>query len=220
MTWSDAADYGQAQLAERQLLSDDSMSMLSKANSLGQMRSLSEKPESNNGPTTMGDLIHGAMGGALGLGIAKGVGSVLGLKERTQGRLEDFAMAAGGLWNAGYFKKKASVMEQDAHNAFRLGFVKAALDSGLLKTGGFAPVVIPLSPESMMAPIRGLGGLATGAGSLTGSVAGTLDSPDEDDEDLARLQVEKEMLRDQLGRILADRRSRSVKQLLAKRRGM
>jgi hypothetical protein len=147
-----------------------------------------------------------AIGGALGYGLGRGIGAAVGLPESRTNALAAAGAAYGGL--VGLSKSASDTTER--REAFRAGFIKAAVERGYFKKHAF---IAPL----LLAPLTGLSGVAQQAGTAAGSVLGAADAPDDVDTAIVREKVETELLRQELERVKAQRKSRILKQLLAKR---
>lgn len=212
MTWGDAASYGSAMASRNSLLTSPG-SIFDKAKQLSQFDQFAAKPAS--GGLTVGAVVRSAIGGAFGLGLSRMAGGMLGLSDRTQDKVDSMAMGLGGAYNSGLFKGGESAIDtlEERRHAFRLGFMKGAMASGLIKSSA----MLAVTPELLVSPITMTGNMVSAAGNAAGSVIGGLDSPDEDDEDLAKLNAQKELLRKQLMTAEAERKTRMLKQLLAKR---
>lgn len=257
------------------------LNFFDQAKQLGRENAIANQPAPKSNVPTLGDVVHGAIGAGIGLGIVNGITKLLGVEGKFKERLQDLAMLAGGAWNTGYIKTS-----EERRHAFRLGFVKAAYDKGLLKSaltlngaeatvhqlaptvvearekrraafderasalakdsGGtvtpaqlaelrrqldkempestqlksaaIAPLNIPITPDLITAPFRMGANMANTAGSLAGSAAGAISSPTGEDEAVAKIQVETELLKQQLAKLEADKKNRLIKSILARRR--
>jgi hypothetical protein len=211
MTWGDAASFSTVSKNREELMSSD-MNLVDKLKRINQLDNAVAAPPVDNSPT-IGDLLSSAMRGMLGLGIARGASNILGLSEETKNKVENMGMFLGA---SSRLMKNAEV--QDRRNAFKLAFVRAALDAGAFgKEAAFAPVGIMATPDTLIAPVRGIAGAVSSTGGLAGSLLGAADAPDEHEEELAQLAAQKEQLRDQLRRLTAEKKSNVLKQLLANR---
>jgi len=212
----DPLRFAQMQSAREGLMSG-SGSILDRAQNVQRFDSLASAYKPSKG-LTFGHVLRGAIGGAIGTGVARTVSSMFGLGEDSRRRLIDYGAMSGAALNSGYFKG-GSDMEMRKH-AFRLGFLRAALNSNLWKQAAMltAPLAIPLSPDSLTAPVRAAGGAAGSAAMNTGALLGALTAPDEGDVDVAKLQLHRAMLEARLSELETQRRSRLVRQILEKRR--
>lgn len=210
MTMADAAQLSQLLNARNNV----SGNFFQQAEQLGQLNSAFNAPPPKSNVPTLGDVIHGAIGAGLGLGVARGVTNILGIDGKFKDRLEDLGMLVGGARNIGYMKTS-----EERRHAFRLGFLKAAYDKGLLKEAAIAPVNIPLTPDLITAPFRFGTNLAKTTGGLAGTAAGIAASPSSEDEAIAKVQVETELLKRRLAQLEGERKNRLVKALLAQRQG-
>jgi len=217
MPYSSAADFAQVQDYRRRVAGDPSRSLVSKARALADVQREIDKPEPRRG-MTFGDVFRGAIGAAAGYGIARGAANAMNVDPEYKGILSAAGAGLGALMNSGMLKRGAS--EEERTHAFRFGFVKAARDVGYFaKESAFWPIpTVPISPGSVMAIPRGLAGAAARGGQIVGSAIGAADAPDEDEVELAEIQVQKALLEEQLDRLKSERRNRALKRLLAERR--
>lgn len=228
MGYSDAADYHTA-MESRDSIIHGGGSLIDKARRLANWQALVDKKEPAKKQWTFGDVLHGAIGAALGVGVARGASNILGLDERLADKLETAAMGAGAAMNTGVIKwaedTEAQIgkmndaipkIAQQRKHAFRLGFLKAAQDLDLLKKEAIVPVVT-LNPADLAAIPRAAAKALTSTGRTLGSLAGTVDAPDETEEALTELEVEKQLLEERLARLQADRRNASLRKVLANR---
>lgn len=229
MTYGDAVNYFQAMQAERSIGSDPSTSFGEKARRMAEFAKLRDRPADQPRRWTVGDVIHGAIGAATGVGMARGLSKLLGLGSRMSDKLETAAMGIGAAMNTGVIKRAAD----ERRHAFEMGFAQ-----GLYRSGYFDKVAVADEPDdtdglykrAAMMPIfsfdigglaeipRGIGRAVSGFSRSAGSIAGSATALDEDDEELARIQVERALLEEQLERLKADKRNAALKQVLAKRR--
>lgn len=196
---------------------------------------MDDEPKEERFHITVGDVLHGALGAAFGAGVAKGVGGMLGVSPRFADKLETAAMAVGAGLNTGVIKmseeqeierlrEAAPKMEQQRKHAFRLGFIKAAHDAGAFqseeqkKVAALLPIPsLVVNPVGLLSIPRGVArGISSGAG-IAGSLLGTADAPDEDEQEITSLRVQKELMEEQLQKLKADRRNRELRKVLAKR---
>lgn len=105
--------------------------------------------------------------------------------------------------------------EEDAVNAYKLGFVAQARHRRYFDKG--AAVVVPVNPADLAAIPSGIAGAGRGFARAAGSVAGSsLSRPRA--KQLAELEAEEEMLRERLRQLLESRSDREVSKILASRR--
>lgn len=237
MTYADAADYFSAMRGRDEIINSPG-GLLDKARRLANWQQAADTQAPAPRKWTVGDVLHGAIGAALGQGYAKGISSALGLGDRMSDKLETAALGIGAAMNTGLIKrslnKQAEIdqrfeagpkMLQQRKHAFRLGFMKAVKDLKVMdapqseKTAGMMPLpIFNLNPASLLAIPRGIAGAVTGGGRLVGNIAGTADAPDEDEEEITNLQVQKALLEEQLERLSADQQNKKLRKVLAKPR--
>jgi len=166
-------------------------------------------------------VIRGAIGAGLGYGVSNLLGKFLSVDDDTLSKMRTIGMGLGTMINTGLIKG-ASV---DERNAFRLGFLRAIADSGLLaedlaetKCAAMIPMMIPLTPDTFLSPMRA--GYNTMSELAAGSGAGlsAIDSPDDTDVDMVRMELERQELERQASRLEATKRNRTLAALLRKRK--
>lgn len=179
--------------------------------------------------TTYGDVFRGLIGAGIGAGVARGVSNVLGIGDRMSDKLETIGMGLGAAMNTGRIKrasdedleymkmeeKNASMIQQRKH-AFRLGFLKAAKDTGMLKEA-LVPVLAVNPADFLNLPSSVARGLASGA-DAAGRAVGIAASPTEADVDLTEAEIERELLQEKLDRLRRDREAAALRKVLAKRK--
>jgi hypothetical protein len=109
---------------------------------------------------------------------------------------------------------------EQRRNAFRVGFMRGTLDSDYFEKTGAAllPIpTIPITPTSILSIPKGIASAVTSTGDVVGTTLGAMEAPDPDEEEIAKLQVERELLEERLERLRADKRNRLLRKLLAKR---
>jgi hypothetical protein len=207
---------------------------MDKVRGLVELSHMKDQPKKESG-ITIGKLFHGLVGAGIGLGVAKAISSKFDIDPSYSSALNYVGAAAGAALNMGILKrsnmselpsmeKLASalpVIEEQRRNAFQLGFIKAAIDVGYFTKSSAAvlPVpMIPITPSGLLSIPRGISGAIRRSGELVGNIAGAADAPDEDEVDIAKLEVAREMLRERLDSLLAERRNSALRGVLAKRR--
>jgi len=163
---------------------------------------------------TLGKLFKAVVGAGIGLGASRVAGNLLDVKDTQQPYLDAVSAGLGALVNSGILK------QSEARDAFRLGFVKAALAAGYFeKDAGMWPVpILDVSPSGLLAIPRGLAGAVTTAGSALGSTASTLGETDTADAEVAEINAQNTLLQEELSKLKAQKRVQTLKKLLAKRR--
>ncbi len=229
MSFDHAAAYFNALKARDDILSSGG-GLLDKTRQLSNWQQLVDKPAPAQRKWTIGDVVKGIFGAGLGLGVAKGVSAVLPLSERFEDKMETVAMGIGAGMNTGVIKwaqndaarVAAAVpkIRQMRKHAFRLGFLKAAVDSGMLKRAMLVPVpVISVGVGDILSIPRAAAKALTSASRTTGSMAGTLTAVDEQEEEMTKEELDRQLLQEQLSQLQAERRNMVLKQVLARRQG-
>jgi len=225
MTLADAASYFSASKARNDIMSSGS-DLVAKSKALAKFKDLADKPDAATRQWTVGDVIHGAIGAAMGAGVARGAASIFGFSDSFADKLETAGMAAGAAMNTGVIKraeadeldKLSAAALRQRRDAFRFGFLKAAADLGLLRKKAAVLPVVTLNPADLAAIPRSIARSVNSGARSVGEILGTLDTPSKFDENLTSMQVQKAMLEEKLEQIKADRRSQLMRRLLAKRR--
>jgi hypothetical protein len=207
MTLQDAAHQAQVSTAKNSIF-DSNMNWWDK---LTQVASINKELYKSDKPKTFGTVLNTAMGAALGYGLSKGVGSLFGLEDQNQSNLNQSGAFLGALMG---FSKSASdtadTIIGQRRDAFRYGFMKRAMERGFVKNA--------MNPLSIFIdPIVGAANLSRRSGSTAGTIAGTADAVDETDEDITRMQVERQLLEHELTKLRAKRTNQALKDILAKR---
>ncbi len=215
MSAEDALRYAEVETARDNMLSGtDFFKAIQRST---EFASALKRPGESKPAFGLGTLFHGALGAAMGAGIARGVSATLGLPNSFSDKLETAAMGIGAAMNTGILKRSND--ETEIRHAFRLGFAKAAADKGLLKEAGLLPLpVLTLSPSDVLNLPKGFMQAAGTGASALGTAAGTFDAVDDNEEDLTQMQVEKTLLQERLNRIMAEKKNNAVRRLLAQRR--
>ncbi len=215
----DAAYFTQVMDAKDKIVNNDKLDILSKARALTVIDKAVEQRPPHEHQFGIMDLVHGAIGAGLGGAAGTVIGSMIGMP--IPGGM--IGMGLGAVGNMGLLKsgseKDNNMTTIDQRNAFRVGFIKQALANGYFdKEAGLLPVpTLPLTPDTFLQPVRGLMNATTGAGRILGATTGYIDSLDETDEDMVKMQAEQRLLEKQEAQIAAERRNRLIKQVLAKR---
>jgi hypothetical protein len=241
MTYSDAAGYAGFESAKDDIVASD-LPLLEKLRRIKNVNDQAARAPKSN---TVGKLLSTAIGVGLGLGVAKGVGSLMGLSDDSQSKINWAGAAFGGLMGlsksaAAESKSEDSVKKdkkakkdknlisraaaadlllanldklaaEDRKNAFRLGFMKAAKAHGYFTKTALNPLGLIIDP------IVGAGQAARSVGSVSGSGLAMLDSYDDTDEDIMKMQVEAALLKQQLAKMQAEKKSKLIKRLLDSR---
>ncbi len=222
MTLQDASNLINIAKAEQDVLKDPTLNMWDKARALTSIQNAAAAAPQSTPWVTSGDVARGAIGAGVGYGAATLMGRMLGVSEGTLGTFQNMGMGLGTLLNTGMMKMNSSNnTEQERRDAWRLGFMKAAVDLGLLdrfaKHGGFGDVMIPLTPEYITAPIKGLSELSHQAAVNTGAIAGQMLNEGPADVDVERMRLEKRQLEDSEHNLIRQRRQQMIHKILSQR---
>ncbi len=211
MTWNDARNQLDAERAEREILQDPSLGVWGKARALQTLHNAIKQP----GPQgiQLSDMARGAVGAGLGAGIGTIMGKLFGASRSTINSLQSAGLGLGSLLGAGVVKMGHANDEERRH-AFRLGFVKAAVEKGLIKQSGFM-----VSPDHLLTPWRTAvsagGASATNSGALLGNLAGM----DATDKDIVGMELEQRELEQHAERLESQRRAQVLRSVLNRRIG-
>lgn len=218
MTMEDASSLFNVAKAEREIMADPTLSLWGKTKALGTLQAAAAKPEASyEVGLSAGEVAKAAVGAGLGWGAGAIMGKMLGASPETLQTFKNYGMGLGTLLNLGVtMKKKSSSEDLDRRNAFRYGFVKAALDMGLIKEG--IHTVLPFTPEMVTGPINALLGGSAAAASTTGSMLGQVVGTDGTDLDMQKMQLEQRGLEEQEQKIRSMRRSQAIQKVLDARR--
>ncbi len=202
--------------AEQEILGDQTLNMWGKMRALTAIQNAAAKPANQGGPSiTAGDIARGAIGAGIGYGAAVLMGKLLGVSDKTKTVFKGLGMGLGTLLNMGNPMNKRSSDDQEQVHAFRLGFMKAALEVGMIKEA--IHPVLPIGPEMITGPVNT--GLQWGASTAanTGGILGHLVGADETDLAVERMQLEQRELESQESSLKAARRAAALKRVLGKR---
>jgi hypothetical protein len=236
MTYSDALNYYNAMQAQDDIARGPG-GLLDTTEAMTEFRRHLNTPAQQPKQLTFGDILHGAIGAALGAGVARGASSALGLSDRFSDKLETIGLGLGAAMNTGYIKSAAEAEASLAKqldrldelepkvaaarvDAFRLGFVRGLQDAGYFEKGAAViPLpIVTLDAANMLSVPRSIGKAITSGGEVVGTGLGVADSLDETDEEVSKINVERAILEDRLEQLKADRRNAALKDILAKRR--
>jgi hypothetical protein len=222
MTLQDASNLINISRAEQDVLKDPTLNMWDKARALTSIQNAAAAAPETAPWITPGDITRGAVGAGLGYGAATIMGKLLGVSQGTLGTFQNMGMGLGTLFNTGILKmNSAQQTEQERREAWRLGFIKAAVDLGLLdrfaKHGGFGDVVIPVTPEYLTAPIKGLSELGHQAATNAGAIGGQMLNEGPADVDVARMRLERRQLEDSEQQLIRQRRQAMIRKVLNNR---
>lgn len=210
MTFSHAADFATYQQERDRLGSDpDILTAIRKVTNL---EAQARRPDDTPRPKSLGKLVNALIGGAVGYTAARAATSALDLSPAFSNKLQTSAAMAGAFM--GFAKSASTRSPDDAMRAFRLGFLKAAMDKGYFKkTAG-----VLIDPAGLLSLPRQAAETATRVSSAVGTGAGALTAPDAVEEDLLNLQLEKDLLKQRLKAALVNRQNKQIRDVLAKQR--
>jgi hypothetical protein len=232
MTYADAANYYKALGSRDQIMKSDD-DLVTKTRELANWQHLADKKPSRGGGGkshwTVQDLVHGVFGAGLGAGVAKGINAMLPVSERFADKVETVGMGIGAAMNTGTIKWAEDVdaearrlneripkIAEQRRNAFRIGFMKAAMANGLLKKEAMVPMLSLGVGDLLSIPRSAARAFNTGAKTV-GGIAGTASAPDETEEDLTKMELERMLLEEELERLRSDKRNAALRKVLANR---
>jgi hypothetical protein len=211
MTLENGAAWFTVHKAKQDILNDPSMGVFGKAEALGALNRAVKAPGASQHQLTIGDMIHGAVGAGLGLGAGALMGKLFSLPNSVTSVMQGAGVGLGTMFMTGLGMKTAAERE----HAFELGFVKAALDLGLIKESGIMGV-IPLT-DMVTAPFTAATSIGKSLASNAGAALGTLDSLDDNDSRLAQMEIESRELNGTADDLEAKRRQQVLRQILSRR---
>jgi hypothetical protein len=221
MSLQDASDLINISHAKAELARDDSLTFWGRMKAIESIDAAAELRD--QGPmVTVSDVIKGAVGAGLGYGVGAAVGAFLGFSPATKSNLKLLGAGLGTLMNTGILgmnkTSEAQETERDIRNAVRLGFLKGAHDSGLLRNPRFLKHgFLALTPETIAAPVKAVSGVTSGLGTAGGATAATIFGDDEADEDISKIMLEKRLMERQADRIRQQRKNKIIAGMLGRR---
>lgn len=207
--------------ARGRILQDSSLDVGHKVLALQALQDAVEHSPHEPPMLTVEAIVKGAVGAGLGYAGASILGKFLGASDSTITAMRVAGAGLGTMLNTGMLKSS----QADERVAFRIGFLKAARDLGCfgppmgpaVKVAAMVPVAIPMTLDTVLSPIRaGYNMYSQGTGAL-GAGAAALDAPDSADEDITKMDLEREELNQQAARLEANRRNKILKEILARR---
>lgn len=204
---------------EQEIINNPNLGYFEKLQLLAEMRE-QESRQQQTAPGRFQTLLHSIVGAALGSGVAKGVSALLPVSSNFADKLQTIGMGVGALMNSGIIKRSKEILDTitgERKDAFRLGFMKAAVSRGLFKQAMLMPM-LSIDPAGLFAIPRGIAQATTTAGEYAGGALGAAGNPTESDKDVLQMEAEKEVLKQTLKRLKAARNNRILKQVLAKNR--
>lgn len=218
MTMQDAANLVSVTRAEKDILNDPSLNWMGKAKALTVVEQAAAAQPEKQPWLTMGDITRGAVGAGLGYGVGTIMGKLFGVAPETLSTFKNMGMGLGTLLNTGIIgmnKNSADRTEEERRHAFRYGFVKAALDLGLIKTA--LTTTLPITPDLLTSPVNLVSNVGTSLAGGAGTLAGTVTGGDPADVDIELLHLQQRQLMNRAHQIVQGRRARKLKQVLDKR---
>lgn len=235
MSYADAARFYDVMKAEREIARDDKRGLLEKTRDLAALNQRVGSPHADY-RFRMGDVIKGAIGAGIGYGLMRAYSN--GMHKHVRDTLSNLGAQMGAAMHTQFVKSAEEAgaslerqveridelgpkLDRARTDAFKLGFVRALVETGYFneKRAAIMPIpVMALSPSNLLQVPRNLAKAITGGGEVAGSAIGTLDAMDEDDFDIAKINAERVILEQQLERLKQDRRNAALKAILAKRR--
>lgn len=207
--------------ARNRILQDPSLDAGHKVLALQALQTAIEKSPHQPPMLTIEAIVKGAVGAGLGYAGASMLGSFLGAADSTITAMRVAGAGLGTMLNTGMLKSSQS----DERLAFRIGFLKAARDLGVfgdpmgpaVKVAAMVPIAIPMTLDTVLSPVRaGYNMYSQGTGAI-GAGAAALDAPDDSDEDITKMDLEREELNQQAARLEANRRNKIMREILARR---
>ena len=234
MTMQDAAAMVTVQKARQAIMTDPTLTLWGKVKGIESIdRAVKAAPQPKPFLTPR-QVVHGAVGAGLGWGVAKLVGGWLGVGDATQKTLNQAGIGLGTLLNAGAIRsdptmmktnseKIAEVDRRDRQNAVMLGFLKGAVETGLIDNPEFCArglkkgAYVAVTPDLITSPVRAAAGTTSGTAAGIGGVGAHILGEDETDEDIQKMMLEKRMLEVEADRLNAQRRNRILQRVLRRR---
>ncbi len=223
MTFEAASAQVNFNRAQQDLINDPTLSLWGKMHSLTALQdAANEKPKS--GPMiSVGDVARGAVGAGLGYGVGTIMGKMFGVAPETLSTFQHMGMGLGTLMNTGIVgmnKNSNDQTVQERSDAFRYGFIKAALDVGYFeKSAELGRVVLPVGPEFITGPLNAGLRLGQSAAVNAGGLAGQMMGDDETDVGITQMRIEQRALQERERAIKAMRGQQTLKKVLDRRRG-
>lgn len=215
MTMRDAMATIEYRRANSEIMNDSTLGLWGKTKALTTLQNAAREPGKSG--IQIGDMANGAIGAGLGWGVGAVMGKLFNTSPATTGNLKSFGMGLGTLLNSGAMTMDKHGQYEEARQAFRLGFMKAAMERGMLKESGANVLFDPT--DLVTAPWRfGVNAgqtVASGAGALLGNLSG------HDDTDVATtaMLVQQRELERVTEQMQARRRAAAVKKMLDRRIG-
>lgn len=158
--------------------------------------------------STSGSLLNAVIGGVIGYTAASTAAKSFDLSPTFSSRLKTTSAVAGALMA---FNKTGSRTKTAATHAIRIGFLRAFEERGLLKEGALL-----VDPANVMSLPRSMAESASKMVNAAGTAVGAFTAPSSGDEDMLKLKLQKDLLRQKLKAALVDRENRKIRAALAR----
>lgn len=227
MTVSDANALIDYHAGRRRLMEDPTLNDWAKARALVAVdKALNLAPPQTGMKLqiTPGGIVRGAIGAGLGSWAGKLIGGFLSSDPHTQTRFQDMGMGIGTMALTGHAefgmgKQGAANMLKHARAAAKIGFLQALVERDALvgeRAKKVAAVII--DPEAVTAPFAAAKGLAATVTGGTGAGLASMVNPDETDEDILKMNAEREALKQQIRQLSVQDHNALIGKLLRARR--
>lgn len=233
MTMESAAAMIAVSDAKDRVFTDPSLNLWDKVKSIEIIdRAAAQQPASKPWITPT-QVMQGAIGAGVGLGIGALAAKWLGVSDSTASTMKTLGAGLGTLLNMKTGTEPAKMkpaeliklaIERDVRNAVSLGFLEGARASGLIEHEGFCrtghikeAASFLVDPSLVTAPIKGVAALSAGAYGTTGGALGHVFGEDETDEDIERMMVEKRLLERRADQLRSQRANKAISAVLANR---
>lgn len=229
MSIRDAAAMITVQDGKDRIMDDPSLTLWGKTKALESVnRAASAKPTPQPWVTPR-QVAHGAVGAFLGDRVGEYLGRFMGVSEPTNNNFRRLGMGLGTVLNlggVGYHRKNSAEQDfrREERDAVMLGFLEGARDSGLMDDAEYCSegvlhkvAYVAITPDALAAPVHTTAGVSSGIARTVGSMGSHVFGGDETDEKIQQMNLEQRKLDAQAQRIMAQRRNRLLKRVLARR---
>lgn len=233
MTMESAAAMIAVSDAKDRVFTDPSLNLWDKVKSIEIIdRAAAQQPASKPWITPT-QVVQGAIGAGVGLGIGAIAAKWLGVSDSTASTMKTIGAGLGTLLNMKTGMETAKMkpaeliklaIERDIRNAVKLGFLEGARASGLIdhkrfcKTGHVKEAASFLvDPGVITAPLKGVASASAGLYGTAGTTLGHVFGEDDTDEEVERIMVEKRLLERRADQLKSQRSNKVLSEILAKR---
>lgn len=233
MTMESAAAMIAVSDAKDRVFTDPSLNLWDKVKSIEIIdRAAAQQPASKPWITPT-QVVQGALGAGVGLGIGALAAKWLGVSDSTASTMKTIGAGLGTLLNVKTGTETADMkpadltklaIERDVRNAVRLGYLEGARASGLIDHPGFCKTghvkeaaSFLVDPTLVTAPIKGVTSASAGLYGTAGTTMGHIFGEDDTDEDIERVMVEKRLLEQKADQLKSQRTNKILSSILAKR---